>query len=185
MENKKYLPLKIGHIILIVAGIVLYAATLLLFGQGTTALMKTSTVLNIVALAAGFVYLSMGYKKNASVYYKTFMWLLVLSEIIENTAIFSMGTSSALNALECILALVLFVLLAGAKDYGKTKSNIIAITLVGINIYAVISLISMLDQFGAMGTAVMFDQIGQLVLASTTALMVCGKYIDKTERGTR
>ena len=185
MENKKYLPLKIGHLILIVAGIALYVVTLFCFNQGSTALMKTSTVLNIVALVAGFVYLSMGYKKNAAVYYKTFMWILVVAEIIENTAIFSMGTSSVSNTLEVILALVLFVLLAGAKDYGKTKSNIIAIALVAINVYAVISLFSMLDQFGAMAMGVMFDQIGQLILASTTALMVCGKYIDKTARGTK
>ena len=99
--------------------------------------------------------------------------------------ILNTGTSSVSNTLEVILALVLFVLLAGAKDYGKTKSNIIAIALVAINVYAVISLFSMLDQFGAMETGVMFDQIGQLILASTTALMVCGKYIDKTARGTR
>ena len=60
MENKKYLPLKIFHLILIVAGIVLYAITLIFFAKDASLLNKTSSVFNILTLAAGFVYLSLG-----------------------------------------------------------------------------------------------------------------------------
>ena len=79
------------------------------------------------------------------------------------------------------------ILLGGAKDYGKVKSNIISITLVVLNIYTVIAAISAMNGFAETSLpaeAVIFDAIGQLILASSATLMVCGKYLDKADRGT-
>lgn len=189
MENKKYLPLKIIHAIFIVVGIVLYAITLISFTQGASALDKASTALNIAALLAGSVYLMLGYKKNAQLSYKIAIWLIVIAEIIECACVFGKGVAiSPFGAFRKVLALTLIVLLAGAKDYGVVKSNIISLALVALNIYLVISVATKMSGFAAMNLpaeAVLFDAIGRLVLASTVAFMVCGKYLDKAERGTK
>ena len=189
MENKKYLPLKIFHLILIVAGIVLYAVTLIFFAKDASLLNKTSSVFNILTLAAGFVYLSLGYKKDANLSYKIFMWLFMVSEIIECTSIFSMGIAmSAFKAFIPVFTLAIVILLGGAKDYGKVKSNIVSIALVVVRTCAVISMVFNMNSFGKeiLSTeAMIFDQIGQLILASTAALMVCGKYLDKDARNAK
>ena len=188
MENKKYLPLKIVQLLLIVAGVVLYVITLIAFTQGASAINIISTVLNILALAAGFVYLIMGYKKEAHLYYKIFMWLFMVAEIIECTAIFSIGSSlSTFSVFIKVFALAIVILLGGAKDYGKVKSNIVSIALVVINIYTVIMVIIAMPNLTETivpAEAMLFDAIGQLLLASTAALMVCFKYLDKDARGT-
>ena len=189
MENKKYLPLKIGHRFLIIVGIVLYVITLFSYSQGASVLNIISTVLNILPLVAGFVYLVMGYKKKAHMWYKIFMWLFMIAEIIECTSVFSMGiTIPTFSVFIKILTLAVVMLLGGAKDYGKVKSNIISITLVALNIYSLIEAITALPRFAQAGLsadAMIYDAIGQLILASTAALMVCAKYFDKDERGTK
>lgn len=184
MENKKYLPLKIVHLLLVAAGIVLYAVWLIFFNEGAT-LANVSFLMNIAALVSCFIYLFKGYKKNAAIYYKIFMWLLLASEIIEYALIFSKGIDfSVFSSFVKVLTLVAFVLLAGAKDYGKVKSNIISIALVALTLYTVILLIPSLKHLGVFNPY-MIDAFGQLILASSAALMVCGKYVDKTARGTK
>ena len=87
-----------------------------------------------------------------------------------------------------VITLVVVVLLAGAKDYGVVKTNILSLTLLALNIYLVISVITKMSGYAARGLtaeAVLFDAIGRLVLASTIALMVCGKYLDKDSRGAK
>ena len=191
MKNKKYLPLKIVHSIFIVIGVVLYAITLISFNQGASTLNIVSTSLNIAALLAAAIYLTLGYKKNAQLSYKIAIWLIVIAEIIECTTIFSMGVAMApFAAFRKVIALVVIVLLAGAKDYGVVKSNILSLALVALNIYLVISVIVNMSSssFATMGLpseVVFFDAIGRLVIASTLALMVCGKYLDKESRGAK
>ena len=191
MENKKHLPLKIAHLIFMIAGIVLYAITLISFTQGVTVLSFIVRVLNILVLAAGIVYLAFGYKKKANLYYKIFMWLLVISQIVEYTCQNSMGDTGSLLFIKFTkyVAFALIILLAGAKDYGVVKSNILSIALVAINIYILLDCIfSAAPNFVAQGWPVgplYIDAIGQLIIASTVAFMVCAKYLDKAERGTK
>ncbi|MBQ0026355.1 MAG: hypothetical protein KBS79_03180 [Lachnospiraceae bacterium] len=192
MENKKYLPLKIIHLIFMVAGIVLFAISLISYSQ-SSALGIIGPVLNILALAAGIVYLAFGYKKDANLYYKIFMWALVISQIVEFTGQYStgdIGTGDAVfNNLAKFVAFALIILLAGAKDYGVVKSNILSIALVVINTYIIFDcFFSAAPNFVAQGWPVLplyFDAIGQFIIASTVAFMVCGKYLDKAARGTK
>ena len=189
MENKKYLPLKIVHLLVIAAGIVLYAMTLVSFAQGASALNIASTVLNILALAAGCVYLIAGYTKKAHLCYKIFMWLFMIAEMIECTSVFSIGIDlPAFSVFRKVFALAVVILLGGAKDYGKVKSIIISVALVVLNVYTVIAAILAMSRFTGTelsAEAMLFDAIGQLILASTAALMVCGKYLDKAARGAK
>ena len=174
-----------AHLLLVAVGIVLYAVWLIFFDEGATVLDNLTFVMNIAALISCFIYLFKGYKKNAAIYYKVSMWFLLASEIIEFSSIFSKGLElSVFSSFVKVLTLVAFVLLVGAKDYGKVKSNIISLSLVALTLYTVISLIPALKYLGVFHPY-MIDAFGQLILASSAALMVCGKYLDKAERGAK
>ena len=184
MENNKYLPLKILHLLLIAAGIAMYAVWLIFFNEGAAVIKNIVFVLNIGALVSSFIYLSKGYKKNAQLNYKIFLWFLLASEIMEYTSIFNEGVQfSVFRAFVTALTLVAFVMLIGAKDYGKIKTNIVSITLVVLTLYTAIATAPTIESLGFFNPY-MIDALGQLILASSAALMVCGKYLDKTERGT-
>ena len=190
MENKKHLPLKIIHLIFMVAAIVLYAISLISYSQGLSALGIMAYVLNILALIMAIVYLAFGYKKKANLYYKIFLWVLVISQIVEFTCQYQgeTGGSTFLNLMK-FASFALIILLAGAKDYGVVKSNFISIALVVINIYFIFDCFFFaVPNFEAAGWPVeslIFDAIGQFIIASTVAFMVCGKYLDKAARGTK
>ena len=189
MKNKSYSLLKILHLTLVTVGIVLYAITLIFFAEDASLINIMSSVFNILTLGAGFVYLSLGYKKDAHLSYKIFMWLFMTAEIIECTSIFSMGIAmSALRAFIPVFTLAIVILLGGAKDYGKVKSNIVSITLVAVRACSILLMILSMSSFGKEITnpgAMVFDQIGQFILATTAALMVCGKYLDKDARSAK
>ena len=184
MENKKFLPIKILHLILIVVGIVLYAAWLIFFDQGARLIDNLSFISSIIALAVSFIYLIQGYKKSAHMFYKAFLWFLGISEILRYTSVFSNGaTFTPFRTFIWVMTLVAYIFIIGAKDYGKVKSNIVSITLVALNLYALIAFIPMMKYFEGFNPYLV-DVIGQLIIALITAIMVCVKYIDKTERET-
>ena len=190
MENKKYLPVKIFHLILMAASIVLYAITLISFSRERSALNNISTVVNIAAMLAGIVYLAFGYKKKAHLCYKLFMWLFAISAIFQYVAIYRDAVSGPVYVTFVkFITFALIILLAGAKDYGAVKSNIISLAIVALNIFTLVdSCIFAADVFVNAGLSVpplIFTSIGQLVLASTAAFMVCAKYLDKAERGAK
>ena len=182
---KKEKLFRIIHLIVIVAGIALYGFLLINYSSYVTNSVIFRLIVDIVALALGLVYLIMSYKKNASNYYKAFMWLLVISRIVESASILSSYTPSMADIFKNNVNLVLFTLIAGAKDYGKNNSYLLALCLVVFNVYAVFDVASMtsLADSSAIATLAMLDRIGQLLLAITTSFMVCGKYLDKKSRG--
>ena len=184
MENKKLLTKKILHLILAVAGIIIYAAWLIFFNQGTRLIDNLYFIASIIALAASLIYLMKDYKKSSHMFYKAFLWFLGISEILRYTSVFSQGaTFTPFRAFIWVMTLVAYIFIIGAKDYGKVKSNIVSSTLVILNLYPLIVCITTMRDFEGFNPY-LFDAIGQLIIALITAIMVCVKYIDKTERGT-
>ena len=184
MENRKLFSIRILHLILAVVGIVLYAIWLIFFNQGVRLIDNVSFISSVIALAVSLIYLTKGYKKNAHMFYKAFLWFLGISEIIRYTSVFSQGaTFTPFRTFIWIMTLVAYIFIIGAKDYGKVKSNIVSITLVVLNLYSLIAIIPMMKQFEGLNVYLV-DGIGQLIIALTTVIMVCAKYIDKTERRT-
>ena len=180
MENKKNSLLKACHLILIFAGVVLcvYGFTF----DNFTVLDKITLVLKIAALLSSFIYLIRGYKKEADLYYKVFMWILGLFEIVGYTSFLNKGTIlSIFQGFVSILTFTAFILIIGAKDYGKVKSNIISITLVVLTAYTALSL--MFSSEALLSSRI--TSICQFILASTAAIMVLAKYNDKDSRGAK
>lgn len=189
MENKKYLPLKIVHLIFIVLGLGFFVYTL--FGlQNDFSNTKDAVfvgihnVATICALISGFLYLVHGYKKNAAAYFKGYVWILLINEIFTVIWNNEIAGSYYLKFIWTI-SLVLLTILTVGKDLGKTKSFTVAgLFLVGKLIF-LIYFLSKMQALGSSGIYLVLGAAGQIVLAITTALMVCGKYLDKAERGTK
>lgn len=180
--EKKNLAFRIVHAIIVITGIVLYAYLLIVQNNNSTlgVLVKG---LELLTLVLGLIYIILGYKKNARLFYQMFMVLLVISQICDVAYNFSNNTLSLTGIFFSLISLVLFTLLASAKDYGLTKSFSVSILLLSVKVLNILSYLPAIQKAeGLVMTDVLFN-IGQFVLACSASLMVLGKYIDKDSRG--
>lgn len=180
MDNKKNSLLKICHLALIFVGVALciYGCTF----NDSTFFDKTALVLKILALLSSFVYLIKGYKKDADQCYKIFMWILGITEIIGYASLLNKGIQMPFfQGFIAILTFAAFILIIGAKDYGKIKSNIISIALVVLTGFTALSL-TVTSGVGSLRTII---SICQFIFALTAAIMVIAKYNDKDSRGAK
>ena len=189
MENKKYFPIKIIHLILMVAAIGLSIAALVQYGSDSSQFASpfavVCTVLGIITLIAGFIYLAMGYKKNAAVYYKAFMYLLLITSVIQVAYIMNTMRTPLNYTFLYLISLVMLTVLAVAKDFGKTKTLIVALICILCRVILLILSLCNLKIFGTATVGLLGNDIANILLAITTAFMVTGKYLDKAERGTK
>ena len=189
MENKKNLPIKVIHLILMIASIILCCLSFTKIGSDSrvfsdTGLRMISYISEIIALISGIIYLAFGYKKNAAVYYKVFMVILVFVQSIICYRQM-VGKVSPRAAITSIISLLMIAILATGKDLGKVKSySIVSILLICRLLIVVFDI----NAFGAMpdtGFTIISFAISDVLLAGTTAFMVLGKYLDKEARGTK
>ena len=189
MENKKYLPVKIVHLILMLAAIVLCCVSLTKLSADTeffsdTGLRMVSYIAEIIALISGIVYLAYGYKKKAAVYYKFFMVILVIGQAIicyrQTVGTFPIMPSAAILN---IISLIVLVILATGKDLGKSKSYLIVAILLACRLIALI--LDIIVFSGATIFSVLSHAASNVLLAGAVAFMVTGKYLDKDSRGTK
>lgn len=191
MENKKYLPLKIIHLIFLVVAAVLCCMSLTKIGTDTsvfpdTTLRTVTYVAEIVALFLGGLYLLFGYKKNAAVYYKAFMVILVIAQAIvcyrQTVSTISILPSAVILN---IISLIMLVVLATGKDLGKARSYLIVTILLVCRL--TILTLDIIYFRGATNTgfSVFSYAVSNVLLAGTAAFMVTGKYLDKAARGTK
>lgn len=185
MENKKMLV--VLHGVFSIIGIVLYSISIvMLFVHELNFIALISLVLNVIALACGLIYLKKGYKKESAKYYKTYMWVLVVAELFETaTRLYNVPGASIIEILSCMTPFALFLLLAGAKDYGKNLSFFISIALLVSIVCQIIPIVPALAIDESKKMFIIIDFIGQFAIAIVTSIMVCEKYIDKEARGTK
>lgn len=190
MESKKYLPLKIIHLILLAAAEVLCIAAIVTSSGDKSAsgsiLGSLCHILEFLCLGTGITYFLRGYKKSAASYYKFFMYTFLVMVFVQTVRhMVELGSLNIFNACLYLIPLVMITTLAVAKDLGKTKSYIVAVILLISYIIPfafAIPLAMEKDLIAAIG--LLSSDIANILIAITSLLMVVGKYIDKTERGT-
>lgn len=188
MENKKYLPIKIVHLILLIASLVMSVIALIKYGSTDTiytasAFPAACTVTNIAALVVGFIYLIKGYKKNANWYYKAFMRLCVLYEILLMTCL-SQFVVPYYNAFVYMVSTVMIVVLAVGKDLGKRETYIFFVVMLVCQLIPLVMSLRVLTYFGSSAFGMLSQEIANILNVGTIGFMIAGKYIDKSERGT-
>ena len=143
-------------------------------------LVKIDSTLCIIALVFGLFYSLSGYKKDAAKYYKVFMYLYFVSNILSlaSQLIAPMFGKKdffvvSINAIVLILVFVLTFI----KDLGVNKST---------NISLIILLLSVIKLFYDVANKTTIpSEFVNLILACILCVFVSAKYKDKESRGVK
>ena len=191
MEKKNGLGIVMPLIALmgLVAGIIgnLY----LLSFEESAPYLQIAAVFIILAMIAALVYVFGGFKKRGAKYYSLFIYLFALSEfvsIIFAASIAEEDTSKSLVGV--ILRVALFgilLVLASAKDLGKTKTYTLGIILLVTDLVMFIASLVMNFTGNGSSTGVIFAiRTGSnLFLSFSLLVMMIEKYADKASRGSK
>lgn len=184
-KETKAFTFLIVHCIVMVTAIALSAYWLINSAPAVTLaqwLLKAKYIVEIIALLLGNVYFTVGYKKNAHMSYKCYMAFYGLSIMI---SIISIIMSEKIDLISLVITAALFataIILAAAKDLGKKKSYSLGLELI---IFSAALFVCMWLDKGFIDMELVYMNISGIMLATTTQLMIMGKYYDKELRGTK
>ncbi len=193
---KKFSPLKLIHLILMI-GLMLcscFSTVMYLggFGPVVAGIDKSEAILNgcstmavTIMLLTGVIYLLHGYKKNAAVYYKTFILLLVLVNLMVIIMDVIYATMTGIIIIKCLLyaiKIILLLLLAFKKDLGPKNTWIIFYIVVAVDIAAFVVMLIIMAA-GSFDNGNIIGVIAALIADVTLGLAIHGKYADKKSRG--
>jgi len=183
--SKKKLVLVFVNIILLLAGLGLMLTFFVLEKQ-TKFDIFTYLGLGVfgVTVVLGVLYPYMDFKKDASVFYKGFMY--------SSTIYYALTVASLLAANEkvspCIIipaigAYVLLLVLSVGKDMGRKASLAMAIIIVLCSLLPMVYYAVDYGKIGEMSKRLLFVYGSKLCLGVVTSVMIIAKYVDKKERG--
>ncbi len=193
---KKFSPLKLIHLILMI-GLMLCScfSTVMYLGgfdlvvagkdKSEAILNGCSTMAVTIMLLTGVIYLLHGYKKNAAVYYKTFILLLVLVNLMVIIMDVIYATMTGIIIIKCLLyaiKIILLLLLAFKKDLGPKNTWIIFYIVVAVDIAAFVVMLIIMAA-GSFDNGNIIGVIAALIADVTLGLAIHGKYADKKSRG--
>lgn len=183
-EGVIYKIIFVLNIFFIVAGIAVSVKNILNPVSGI--LMCAGGVLTIIAFLVAAFYVFKGYTKTAAVCFKLFTVAFALSLVL---SILGAAKVSIIPALCEAVALVLVILIALKKDFGKSNSfsvcGLIAILAIA-NIIEVVKLNPGVKLSGNdYGSLVLGRAIAQFLLSYLFGIMTYAKYLDKESRGTK
>ena len=186
MDDKKYLPFKIIHLILMfIVAVMTFIDLIKMTRQlGSTIDLNLLIdmafgIVNIMAMDVGILYLVSGYKKNSAMYYKLFFGLLSVALVIR-IVLFLMNKANTLLLVCSIVSLILSLVLFLKKDLGRNYSLILFITLFLIEIVIKFPFMTNDASIRRMG-----NELSMFMLFGTAGFMISAKYIDKELRGTK
>ena len=147
---------------------------------------KVDAIICIVALVYGLIYALNGYKKDASKYYKTFMYLYLLSAVITlilafSAAIIELKNYGILVILANVVILVSIFVLACINNLGEKKSNYLALLVLALNIFKLLFNVAIKGAIMPIVSA----GIANIMLACILCVFVSAKYADKKSRGAK
>ena len=152
------------------------------------AITKIDCIVCIGALVYGLIYALNGYKKDAAKYYKTFMYLYLLSNTISfiialTSAISEIGNLGVLMIVVNGIILLSVCSLTFIEDIGESKSNIFALSILLLNI------LKLVIDIAIIGTTITTPHtsawFANIVLACVLCVFVSAKYADKASRGSK
>ena len=149
-------------------------------------IIKIDAVLCIAALVYGFLYALNGYKKDVAKYYKSFMYLYLISSVLSlgtslSLAIADLGNFGILMIVSNIIIVISIFVLAFVKDFGEKKSNTLSLLVLSLNVFKLLSDISI----KGITTPIISAGFGNLILACVLCVFVAAKYADKKSRGAK
>lgn len=192
---KKNSPLKLLHLALMV--ILMFGSsfsTVMFFtrneaavagkGEMEVILNGCSTLVVVLMLITGILYLVHGYKKNAAVYYLAFILLLVLVNVLVVLIDVLYTQMTPLIIIKCILysaKIIVLLIMAFGKNLGKKMTWTLLYVVVALDIAGMIVMLIYMFQNGF--DFAMIGVVAAIVADVTIGLAIRGKYEDKESRG--
>lgn len=153
-------------------------------GEMEVILNGCSTMVVVLMLITGILYLVHGYKKNAAVYYLAFILLLVLVNVLVVLIDVLYTQKTPLIIIKCILysaKSIVLLIMAFGKNLGKKMTWTLLYVVVALDIAGMIVMLIYMFQngfdFALMGV------VAAIVADVTIGLAIRGKYEDKESRG--
>ena len=186
MDDKKYTAFKMIHLILMALTILVTLIGIVQmvtkFGGGNDAIVAVrllSSLVRIMAMVVGILYLISGYKKSSASYYKLFFWLMMIA-LVFRLLVFITRKADTLMLVGGVITIILaFVLMAG-KDLGRN---------VTFGLLALLIIVEIALKFPIGLSDVSIGQLGgelsMFMLYGTAGFMATAKYIDKSLRGSK
>ncbi len=186
MDDKKYRPFKLAHLILMALTIVITLAGMVNMTRrlgggidGLLTLRLVSSAIRIFAMSVGILYLVSGYKKNSAGYYKLFFWLMVICLVLRLMVLYTNNVNTLMLIGGAATIVLAFVLMAG-KDMGRSVSYALLAALVIIEI-----LLKLPFSFSNLSIGKLGGEFSMFMLFGTAGFMITAKYIDKSLRGSK
>ena len=192
---KKNSPLKLLHLALMV--ILMFGssfATVMFFTRNEAAVAgkgEMEVILNgcvtlvvVLMLITGILYLVHGYKKNAAVYYLAFILLLVLVNLFVVLIDVLYTQKTPLIIIKCILysaKIIVLLIMAFGKNLGKKMTWTLLYVVVALDIAGMIVMLIYMFQNGF--DFALIGVFAAIVADVTMGLAIRGKYEDKESRG--
>ncbi len=192
---KKNSPLKLLHLALMV--ILMFGSsfsTVMFFtrneaavagkGEMEVILNGCSTMVVVLMLITGILYLVHGYKKNAAVYYLAFILLLGLVNVLVVLIDVLYTQKTPLIIIKCILysaKIIVLLIMALGKNLGKKMTWTLLYVVVALDIAGMIVMLIYMFQNGF--DFAMIGVVAAIVADVTIGLAIRGKYEDKESRG--
>ncbi len=192
---KKNSPLKILHLALMV--ILMFGSsfsTVMFFtrneaavagkGEMEVILNGCSTMVVVLMLITGILYLVHGYKKNAAVYYLAFILLLGLVNVLVVLIDVLYTQMTPLIIIKCIVysaKIIVLLIMAFGKNLGKKMTWTLLYVVVALDIAGMIVMLLYMFQNGF--DFAMIGVVAAIVADVTIGLAIRGKYEDKESRG--
>ncbi len=192
---KKNSPLKLLHLALMV--ILMFGSsfsTVMFFtrneaavagkGEMEVILNGCSTLVVVLMLITGILYLVHGYKKNAAVYYLAFILLLGLVNVLVVLIDVLYTQKTPLIIIKCILysaKIIVLLIMAFGKNLGKKMTWTLLYVVVALDIAGMIVMLIYMFQNGF--DFAMIGVVAAIVADVTIGLAIRGKYEDKESRG--
>ncbi len=141
-------------------------------------IMDSLEILSLISIA---VYCAFGFTKKAASFYKLFICVFAISELV-NIYGLSNGNFGVAALLPQSIIFGMLCILGFATDLGKTKSLIFGlIALLASVVALIVCVINNINDFWA-GTV---HCIANTAMCTVLLLMILAKYYDKAERGTK
>lgn len=148
---------------------------------GNSIIGKITIIVHFIAYFFGLLYAFSGYKKDASKYYKLYMFLFSVSEIMSTISVVLRKEPSTISTLLTGLCAVFALILTFGKDLGKNTTLSICAICLSIHIYNLIHiLINSQTKFQAIT-----NSLSNIVLVVIALVFIIAKYENKALRGSK
>lgn len=198
MEKSRFKPIVILHFVLLLVVLIinLFSAIRIigsvqinseLFSNGVMSAIffyGWYKIMTAVALCSCIIYILKQYSKGAALFYKIFLFLLVLASLFSVLVLICVlrdfiSFPAIISIIAHVIKILVLLFLAMGKDIGKRKTWLLFVIIISMDL-----IIGSLSSGSDLMIFRIIGLVSRLAMDGSIGLAVYGKYMDKDNRGT-